>query len=278
MAFPGWLTEVRRLFYRYAYHNPRFLALISCQLAGHFYRGRRSVNDTWMVPTPKSNRPPGETAGQLEVLALADSLRRKRIQLILKRWFDAVGAGLGLILLAPLLLAIGLLVRSTSKGDHSFSHSRVGCHGKLFTMHKFRSMWIQADQGVASAQEAAAKMGILVKGKNDARVTPIGRLLRSTSLDEIPQLFNVLKGDMSFVGPRPLLPFMLEGLAEFSAARCLVRPGITGLWQVNERENNTNARAMMPYDLDYLRHFSLWADLRILCRTPFIVATGQGAC
>jgi exopolysaccharide production protein ExoY len=240
--------------------------------------GRSSDSDPFGATTPNIAGPLGETVGGSEVPKLEDSLRQKQIQLILKRWFDAGGAGLCLILLAPLLLAIGILVRSTSKGPALFMHSRVGLHGKLFTMYKFRSMQIQADPGVASAQEAAAKMGILVKGKNDARVTQIGRFLRSTSLDELPQLFNVLKGEMSFVGPRPLLPFMLAGLPEFAAARCLVRPGITGLWQVSERENNTSAHAMMSYDLDYLRRFNLCADLQILLRTPFIVVTGQGAC
>jgi len=143
-------------------------------------------------------------------------------------------------------------------------------------MYKFRTMRVQAASAVGHQTDTATK-GLLVKGRNDPRVTPLGRFLRSTSLDELPQLFNVLKGDMSLVGPRPLIPFMLAGHPEFAKARALVRPGITGLWQVCERENNTNAAAMMPYDLEYIQRFSLWSDLAILLRTPFVVFSGKGA-
>ena len=138
-------------------------------------------------------------------------------------------------------------------------------------------MRVQAVAAAAEAQKEVERAGLLVKGKDDHRVTPLGRFLRSTSLDELPQLFNVLKGDMSFVGPRPLIPFMLAGHPEFAKTRALVRPGITGLWQVHERENNTTAKAMMPYDLEYIRRFSLWSDLAILVRTPFVVVSGNGA-
>ncbi len=145
-------------------------------------------------------------------------------------------------------------------------------------MLKFRSMRVEADPAIEVARQAAAAQGRLWKGAEDSRVTRIGRFLRKTSLDELPQLFNVLKGEMSFVGPRPLIPFMLAAHPEFARARALVRPGITGLWQVSERENNTSAQAMMPYDLEYVSKLSLGFDARILVRTIFVVVSGYGAC
>ncbi|MFO1476868.1 MAG: sugar transferase [Verrucomicrobiota bacterium] len=145
-------------------------------------------------------------------------------------------------------------------------------------MFKFRSMRIDTDPKLAQLQRRAAESGVLVKHVRDPRVTPIGRVLRSTSIDELPQLMNVLRGEMSLVGPRPLLPFMLAPFPAFARARAIVRPGLTGLWQIRERHNNTSALCMLPHDLEYIRRFSLWRDLVILCRTPWVVITQKGAC
>jgi lipopolysaccharide/colanic/teichoic acid biosynthesis glycosyltransferase len=146
-------------------------------------------------------------------------------------------------------------------------------------MYKFRTMRIASKhRPYADTEAAAAREGVLLKSKSDLRVTPLGRILRSTSLDELPQLFNVLKGDMSLVGPRPLLAFMLAPCPEFSRVRSLMRPGITGLWQIRDRENNTTANAMMSHDLEYVRRFSLALDLSILIKTPLVVISRRGAC
>ena len=127
-------------------------------------------------------------------------------------------------------------------------------------------------------QHVAAQQGVLVKVEHDPRVTGVGRVLRATSLDELPQLFNILKGQMSFVGPRPLIAFMLQPCPEFARARSLVRPGITGLWQVRERHNNTSAFSMKAHDLEYVQQFSLRLDMAILFKTARVVVSRQGAC
>ena len=122
------------------------------------------------------------------------------------------------------------------------------------------------------------KTGTLIKLKEDPRLTPIGSFIRKTSIDELPQLFNVLKGDMSLVGPRPLVLHMMQPYPTIRRVRCMVRPGVTGLWQIRERANNTSVIVMMPHDLDYLRNYSLWLDIRILLATLPAVLWGTGAC
>jgi lipopolysaccharide/colanic/teichoic acid biosynthesis glycosyltransferase len=206
------------------------------------------------------------------------SLRQKRLQLIAKRVIDWLAAAVVLLVLAPALLLISLLVWFSSQGPVIFRQSRVGYRETAFVMYKFRTMRTDPDLSIASAQQTAAAHGMLLKRENDPRVTLIGRFLRSTSLDELPQLLNVLKGDMSLVGPRPLVPFMLGPYPEFRKARALVRPGITGFWQVRDRERNTSAAFMIPHDLEYIRQLSLRLDLEIVLRTLFVVGSRKGAC
>lgn len=271
-----WVTEPRRLFFRYAYHNPRFIVLAACQLL--------------LACWPKELRPRAAHMAQIGQpmeddaleerleLRFEESLRQKRIYQILKRAIDVTGAVILLPLLAPVLLVIGGLVAATSSGPVIFRQSRAGYRGREFTMYKFRTMRQEDRAEAPAAKGHPSGRGILVKGKRDPRVTPVGRFLRATSLDELPQVFNVLKGEMSFVGPRPLLSFMLAPYPEFARTRALVRPGITGLWQVRDRENNTSAEAMRLHDLEYISQFSLRSDLAILWRTLFVVVAGNGAC
>jgi lipopolysaccharide/colanic/teichoic acid biosynthesis glycosyltransferase len=215
----------------------------------------------------------------MEWQGLQENLNRKACQLALKRGCDVAGAIVAIFLLVPVFAVVTLLVRLSSAGPIFFRQPRVGYGGKIFTIYKFRTMRkTETDPHTATAGAQAAAAGLLVKGKADPRVTFVGKWLRATSLDELPQLWNVVRGDMSLVGPRPLLPFMLAPHPEFSRVRALARPGITGLWQVSERENNTSARAMMPYDLEYIRQFSLRLDATILLRTPLVVLFGIGAC
>jgi lipopolysaccharide/colanic/teichoic acid biosynthesis glycosyltransferase len=198
-----------------------------------------------------------------------------------KRAIDVAGTLVGLLLLAPLLLLIALAVRLSSPGPVLFRQLRLGRGGQPFYVLKFRTMVADAEHRVAeleSRNEAAG--GVLFKIRRDPRVTPLGRFLRRSSLDELPQLFNVLRGEMSLVGPRPLQlrdSYRLEALDREAFARRLgVTPGITGPWQVGGRSDGTEG--MVRQDLDYVAHWSLARDLKILLQTVPAVLSGRGAC
>jgi len=197
------------------------------------------------------------------------SLQQKKLQLVIKRMADVIIAGLLIILFSPLLMLVSLLILFSSKGPVLYSNERIGYRGVHFRCYKFRSMVVH--------QAPVPADGVLYKVKNDSRVTWIGSIIRKTSIDELPQLFNVLKGDMSLVGPRPLVPFMMAGLPDFNEIRCLVRPGITGQWQIEDREHNTSADYMMKPDLTYISTYTLLSDLRIIIKTPIVVLKGKGA-
>jgi len=209
---------------------------------------------------------------------IEDSLAQKNVQLFIKRAFDIAVSLLLIIIFSPILLLTAILVKLTSHGPVFYSNSRVGFKGKHFRCYKFRSMVSDHSRAKdhAVAIESQEK-GILFKAKNDSRVTWIGKIIRKTSIDELPQLFNVLFGDMSIIGPRPLVPFMLKNLPEFTEIRCLVRPGITGLWQIRDRVNNTSAQYMIKHDVEYIQEFSLQLDLKILFMTPVVVLKAEGA-
>lgn len=198
-------------------------------------------------------------------------------QFAAKRLLDVAMALPLLVLLAPLFLLVALAIKISSAGPIFFRQQREGLGGRRFAMLKFRSMRMNNATGLEEQQAELATQGTLVKMRRDPRVTTVGRLLRATSIDELPQLWNVLRSDMSLVGPRPLIPFMLEGHPEFRRVRALVRPGITGLWQLRDRSNNTSATAMMAHDLEYLTRFGLKQDLCILLQTIPAVLSGRGA-
>jgi lipopolysaccharide/colanic/teichoic acid biosynthesis glycosyltransferase len=198
-----------------------------------------------------------------------------------KRLIDVIGATVGLVTLLPLMAVIAMLIRLTSPGPALFRQLRQGYGGRAFWFLKFRTMTIDAEhrlQDLESLNEAAG--GVLFKMRCDPRVTPLGRLLRRTSLDELPQLYNVLRGEMSLIGPRPLQmrdSELLERLdPEAYARRLTVLPGLTGAWQVGGR-SETDSRGMLQLDLDYIEHWSLRRDLAILCRTVGAVLRGRGA-
>lgn len=213
----------------------------------------------------------------------------KRVAHGMKRVLDVVGSSLGLIVLSPVLLAISLLVKLTSKGPVLFRQTRVGQHGRKFTFLKFRSMYLNSDSslhkeyvshfiaGKAAMKESADGKASAYKLIDDPRVTLFGRFLRKTSLDELPQLLNVLKGEMSLVGPRPPLPYEFICYGTWHRRRIAeVRPGITGLWQVSGR-SRTSFDEMVRLDLRYARKWSLSLDLKILLKTPAAVLFGDGA-
>jgi len=195
-----------------------------------------------------------------------------------KRILDLL-LGIPLLLVAsPIIGVAWLLIRLTSAGPGFFYQDRVGRKGKLFPCYKLRSMYIDQDQRIdMEAIKRSEAEGVLVKMENDPRVTRIGHFIRKTSIDELPQIWNVVKGDMSLVGPRPLVPYMVAPYPELNALRCLVKPGITGEWQVEARDDNHTLSGMIKHDFRYIDNCSLWNDLRLLFRTIPVVSSTQGA-
>ena len=207
----------------------------------------------------------------------------------LKRSLDIAGAIIALVLLSPLMLAVAIAVALTSQGPVIFKQARLGKRGVPFNFYKFRSMYCNADDqihrdyvaklitGDVQAVNQGDETKPLYKMKDDPRVTRVGRLIRKTSMDELPQLFNVLRGDMSLVGPRPPLPYETEKYQSWHLRRVLeVKPGITGLWQVDGR-SKTSFDEMVRMDLRYTRNCSLALDLKILIKTVKVVLRGDGA-
>jgi len=191
----------------------------------------------------------------------------------LDRLFDIALAGLALVALGPLMLAVALLIRLTSPGPALFRQTRIGRHEAPFAMLKFRTMYVDADDRWQEAYNRAELAGEevaedgLFKPADDPRITPLGRLLRKSSIDELPQLLNVLKGDMAVIGPRPALPWEVALFTPEQRRRHACRPGITGLWQVCGR-NRLSMQKMLDLDLLYARHRSFRLDLWILLQTP----------
>jgi exopolysaccharide biosynthesis polyprenyl glycosylphosphotransferase len=193
-----------------------------------------------------------------------------------KTVFDRLVAGAALLLLAPPLLAIALLIRLTSEGPALFCQTRVGKGGKEFLVVKFRTMVVDAERLRGALLNSNEFDGVLFKIRNDPRITRVGGFLRRYSLDELPQLLNVLRGEMSLVGPRPPLP---QEVAEYGAdvrRRLVVKPGMTGLWQVSGRSDLTWEESVR-LDLRYVENWSLILDLQILWKTWSVVTRGEGA-
>ncbi|MCC6381915.1 MAG: sugar transferase [Dehalococcoidia bacterium] len=194
-----------------------------------------------------------------------------------KRAIDLFGAASGLLLLAPLIALIAVAVVVDSRGGPFHRQHRVGRGGSLFRCWKFRSMVRNAAELQAVLSDRNEANGLIFKMKDDPRRTRVGRFLRRTSLDELPQLWNVLRGEMSLVGPRPPLPAEVALYRPEHFERLAVTPGMTGLWQVTLRGRHDFAD-MVALDLEYARRLSFWLDLRILLRTAGTVVRGTGSC
>ncbi|WP_294084413.1 undecaprenyl-phosphate glucose phosphotransferase [Sphaerobacter sp.] len=195
----------------------------------------------------------------------------------IKRAMDVVIATTVLTLAAPLMLLIAIAIKLDSPGPILFGQERVGKNGRRFTLYKFRSMCKDAEEKKKELLAAASpKDGLLFKLKDDPRVTRVGRILRRTSLDELPQFFNVLIGEMSVVGPRPQVPSEVAAYEDWHYQRLMVTPGLTGLWQVNGRSNLTFDE-MVKLDLYYAEHWSPWLDIKLILRTIPAVLLGRGA-
>jgi exopolysaccharide biosynthesis polyprenyl glycosylphosphotransferase len=195
-----------------------------------------------------------------------------------KLFLDFVGAFVLLIVLSPLFLLVSLIIKFTSSGPVLFKQQRSGLNGQPFTIYKFRTMITNAEQLQHELAAMNEMRGPVFKIARDPRITPIGKFLRKFSVDEFPQLFNVLRGEMSLVGPRPLPVEEVHRFDDFAHRRRLsVKPGLTCLWQISGRNNMKDFKDWVRLDLEYIDNWSLWLDLKILCRTVPIVLTGAGA-
>jgi exopolysaccharide biosynthesis polyprenyl glycosylphosphotransferase len=241
-----------------------------------------------LFPEPAASEPCGSSD-----LTIYPDLRRhtksKKVAHMIKRCLDLVGSLLALILLLPAMLVIALAVKLTSKGPVLFKQTRLGQYSRPFTFLKFRSMYDDCDakiheqyiskliRGEKDTHHSTENGNAVFKIKNDPRVTRVGRFLRKTSLDELPQLINVLKGEMSLVGPRPPLSYEVKQYTSWHRRRLVeAKPGITGLWQVNGR-SRISFDDMVRLDLKYVEHASLLLDFKILLQTPAAILSGAGA-
>jgi lipopolysaccharide/colanic/teichoic acid biosynthesis glycosyltransferase len=211
-----------------------------------------------------------------EVGAPAVEQERSSVALSIKRAVDIVGALIALTLLALPSLAIAVAIKLDSRGPVLLRQWRVGQYGRLFVVYKFRTMCERADEMVVDLQQHNEQQGPLFKMRRDPRMTRVGRWLRKLSIDEWPQLINVLRGDMSLVGPRPPLPREVQVYNEHQLGRLGAKPGMTGLWQVSGRSTLTFDE-MVRLDLDYIERWSLGLDLMILLRTLPAVISTRGA-
>lgn len=199
---------------------------------------------------------------------------------VVKRTLDVVIAFIALIFLAPIMLVLAFLIRNRDGGPALFRQKRIGLDGKEFLCLKFRSMVTNAaeelDKVLKSDPEAAAEWARDQKLRNDPRITPVGRFIRKTSLDELPQLINILKGEMSIIGPRPIVQNEIEKYGVFFQDYASVKPGVTGLWQISGR-NDTTYEERVQLDVDYAKKWSIWLDLKILFMTIPAVLFSKGA-
>ena len=216
-----------------------------------------------------------ENFREVQLLSLS-SAPDSELRLFFKRMFDVALSFVSLVVLSPLLLCIAAMIRITSPGPVLFRQTRCGLGGRRFTLFKFRSMINNAEQMRAELHQLNELDGPVFKISDDPRITTVGRWLRRFSLDELPQLWNVFRGEMSFVGPRPAVPEEVEQYEDWQRRRLRMRPGLTCTW-VLEGRNHVDFNRWMQLDLKYIDNWSLWLDTKIFLRTIPIVLSGRGA-
>ena len=195
---------------------------------------------------------------------------------IIKRLIDVICSFIGVVVLSPLFIVIAIIIKATSKGPVFFSQKRVGKNGKEFDMYKFRSMVVNAEELKEKLASQNEMSGPMFKMKDDPRVTKVGKFIRKTSIDELPQLWNVLKGDMSLVGPRPSLPKEVAQFEEWMHRRLEVKPGLTCYWQVSGR-NNIDFEDWMKLDIKYVDERSTWIDIKLIFKTVGVLFGDKNA-
>ena len=210
------------------------------------------------------------------ILLNKDKIKSRFVYHGIKRIFDIVAATCGIVLLSPLMIIIAVLIKTEDHGPIFYKQVRVGKNGKTFKMYKFRSMFVNADKMLAKLKEHNDVEGPMFKMKDDPRITKVGHFIRKHSLDELPQFLNVLRGDMSLVGPRPPLPSEVEEYSEYDKQRLFVIPGCTGLWQATER-NEVGFNEMVQLDIQYIKRASFMFDLWIIWKTVEIVIKPNGS-
>ena len=211
------------------------------------------------------------------VLINQELLKRKKATFAFKRIVDLVGGAIGLVVATPIMLGVAIAMkREEPNGPIIFSQTRIGKNGKPFKMYKIRSMCIDAEAKLETLLAKNEIQGAMFKMKDDPRVTKVGRFIRKTSIDELPQLWNVIKGEMSLVGPRPPLPREVKTYTTYDYQRLLVRPGCTGLWQVSGR-NNVHFQDMVALDVTYIQDMSISNEIKIIFKTVWIMLNPNGA-
>lgn len=199
-----------------------------------------------------------------------DKERKSSAYFFIKRTIDILVSFIGLIALSPILFIVILAIKLESKGEAIFAQERVGMNGRLFKMYKFRSMVINAEELKGKLEENNEMDGPMFKMKDDPRITKVGKFIRKTSIDEVPQLVNVLKGEMTLVGPRPSLPEEVEAFEEWMKERLEVKPGLTCYWQVMGR-NAIGFEEWMKLDVKYVKERSTWLDIKLIFKTFWVL-------
>ena len=195
---------------------------------------------------------------------------------VIKRTIDIVCSFVGILVLSPLFIVIAIIIKLTSKGPVFFSQKRVGKYGREFDMYKFRSMVVNAEELKEKLAAQNEMSGPMFKMKDDPRVTKVGKFIRKTSIDELPQLWNILKGDMSLVGPRPSLPKEVAQFEDWMYKRLEVKPGLTCYWQVSGR-NNIDFEDWMKLDVKYVEERNLWIDIKLIFKTVGVLFGDKNA-
>lgn len=209
-------------------------------------------------------------------LSYQERFKKNIVYYMIKRLMDVVGSIIGIILLMPIMIITAIAIKYESKGPIMFSQERVGINGKVFKMYKFRSMVTDAEALLYKLKNKNEMSGPMFKIADDPRITKVGKMIRRTSIDELPQLFNILKGDMSLVGPRPNLSREVEKFSEYHKLKLLGKPGLTCYWQVMGR-NQIDFDEWMELDIKYLQERNLWIDLKLIFKTFFLLFGDENA-
>lgn len=210
-------------------------------------------------------------------MATISAVNHSQSQMVIKRIFDIAGALFGILVSFPIILITAIPLLIESPGPLFFKQKRVGKNGRIFDMYKLRSMYVDAEKRKAELMNQNKMDGLMFKMDNDPRITKVGRIIRKLSIDELPQFYNVLKGDMSIIGTRPPTVNEFDQYKNHHKRRLSMRPGITGMWQVSGRSNIQNFEEIVKLDCEYIDNWSMWLDIKILLKTVLVVLKHEGA-